>query len=294
MNAEPGGLATLQPLTPPALERVVKKCLAKHPDDRWDTAHDVADELRWIAQVSGATADARPRRGLGRQAAIAAGVLLVGISIGASVLALLRPAAPGVALARPSVDVRPAEELNAGGVSQTWAVSGGSRTALTWTPDGQALVFVGRKAGVQQLYVRRLDEAEARSLPGTEGAQAPAVSADGQWLAFWVAGAVKKIPLAGGPVMDLVAGVASPPRGLVWDGAGRVYFGNVDGRIWQIPPDGAAAAVTTLGEAERAHTLPCPLPSNQALLYTVRKRTCRGATKRLSPRFSRPEHASSC
>ena len=49
MNAEPAALATLQPLTPPALERVVKKCLAKHPDDRWDTAHDVADELRWIA-----------------------------------------------------------------------------------------------------------------------------------------------------------------------------------------------------------------------------------------------------
>jgi len=56
MNAEPAGLATLQPLTPPGLERVVRKCLAKAPDDRWDTAHDVADELRWIAQTtSGAT-----------------------------------------------------------------------------------------------------------------------------------------------------------------------------------------------------------------------------------------------
>jgi len=53
MNAEPAGLATLQPLTPPALERVVRKCLAKHPDDRWDTAHDVADELRWIRETSG-------------------------------------------------------------------------------------------------------------------------------------------------------------------------------------------------------------------------------------------------
>jgi Tol biopolymer transport system component len=49
MNAEPASLATAQPLTPPALDRVVKKCLAKHPDDRWDGAHDVADELRWIA-----------------------------------------------------------------------------------------------------------------------------------------------------------------------------------------------------------------------------------------------------
>ena len=49
MNAEPAALATLQPLTPPAFNRIVTKCLAKHPDDRWDGAHDVADELRWIA-----------------------------------------------------------------------------------------------------------------------------------------------------------------------------------------------------------------------------------------------------
>jgi hypothetical protein len=58
MNAEPAGLATLQPLTPPALERVVRKCLAKAPDDRWDTAHDVADELRWIASNLSAPAAA--------------------------------------------------------------------------------------------------------------------------------------------------------------------------------------------------------------------------------------------
>jgi serine/threonine protein kinase len=67
MNAEPAGLATLQPLTPPALERVVRKCLAKHPDDRWDTAHDVADELRWIRETSGdgvvTPVPPRPRRG---------------------------------------------------------------------------------------------------------------------------------------------------------------------------------------------------------------------------------------
>jgi len=64
MNAEPVALATLQPLTPPALERVVRKCLAKAPDDRWDTAHDVADELRWIAQTSGvgALTGVGPRR----------------------------------------------------------------------------------------------------------------------------------------------------------------------------------------------------------------------------------------
>ena len=61
-ETEPAGLATLQPLTPPALERVVTHCLAKHPDDRWDTAHDVADELRWIAKSSSSSVAGLPGR----------------------------------------------------------------------------------------------------------------------------------------------------------------------------------------------------------------------------------------
>ena len=51
VEREPAPLSSLQPLTPPSLERLVKRCLAKSPDDRWDSAHDVADELRWIAQA---------------------------------------------------------------------------------------------------------------------------------------------------------------------------------------------------------------------------------------------------
>jgi serine/threonine-protein kinase len=278
MNAEPAGLATLQPLTPPALERVVKTCLAKHPDDRWDTAHDVADELRWIVQTSGAGAVAgvrRRRTGGMRTAAVAAGVFLL-VGAGAGLMSLLRPAAPPTPPAPPahvSLDVRPAEELNASGVSPTSVLTpGGSRTALTWTTDGQALVFVGRHGGVQQLYVRRLDAAEARPLAGTDGAQVPAVSADGQWVAFWSGGSLRKVPIGGGPAMDLASGVRYPPCGLVWDASGRVYFGRDDGRIWQVPPDGVPAPVTTVGEAGLAHVVPWPLPGGRVLLYTVRKR----------------------
>ena len=69
MNAEPPALASTQPLTPPALDRVVRKCLSKHPDDRWDTAHDVADELRWIRRPD------RPPRGRTAALEIAGGSL---------------------------------------------------------------------------------------------------------------------------------------------------------------------------------------------------------------------------
>jgi len=276
MNAEPASLATVQPLTPPALERVVKKCLAKHPDDRWDTAHDVADELRWISQTSGtgALTDARPRRRLGLWMSLVGVGTLAGAMIGAGVMWMLRPAASGVSLARLSVDVSPAEDLNAGGTSSFWIPTpGGSRTALAWTPDGQALVFVGRRGGVQQLYTRRLDAAEARPLAGTEGAHVPAVSVDGEWVAFWANGAVRKVPVAGGPVMSLMSGLDRAPWGLVWDTRGRLFFGGEDGRIWVISAEGAPSTVTTVGEGQLAHTLPWPLPGGRALLYTVRRRS---------------------
>jgi serine/threonine-protein kinase len=152
-------------------------------------------------------------------------------------------------------------------------VRGGTRTALTWTPDGQALVFVGRRRGVQQLHVRRLDAAEARPLAGTENAQAPAVSPDGQWVAFWADGSIKKVSLGGGPVVDLASGTAYPPAGLAWGTAGGLFFSADDRRIWRIPPTGAPAAVTTPGDAEVRHCLPYPLPGEQVLLYTVRKRS---------------------
>jgi len=275
MNAEPAALATLEPLTPPAIERVVKKCLAKHPDDRWDTAHDVADELRWIAQTSGvgALTGVQPRRRRGMRTALVVAVALVAAMIGAGAMWLLRPPAPRGSLARPSLDVRPAEELNAGGIYPSAVrTPGGSRTSLAWSPDGQALVFVGRRGGVQQLYVRRLDGTEARPLPNTEDAQVLAVSADGRWVAFWAARAIRKVPLAGGPVMALASGLARPPKGLAWSPGGQLFFGRDDGRIWVIPPEGVPAAVTALGEAEVSHTLPWPLPGGRALLYTVRKR----------------------
>jgi serine/threonine-protein kinase len=273
LEREPVPLATLQPLTPPGVDRLVRQCLAKPPEDRPDTAHDVANDLRWLRETSGVGAPTgvrlRQRRGL-RTALVVAGVP-VGAMIGAGVLWLLRPVPPRASVEDLSLDVRPAEDVNAGGVTLV-TTPGGSRTALTWTPDGQALVFVGRRGGAQQLYVRRLDAAAARPLPNTEGAQAPAVSADGQWVAFWANGAIRKVPLGGGPVMDLASGLADPPWGLVWDTRARVFFGRSDdGRVWAIPAEGTPAAVTTVGE-ELRHTLPWPLPGERALLYTVRKR----------------------
>ena len=124
MSAEPPALATRQPLTPPSVERLVRRCLAKAPDDRPDTAHDVASELRSLRETSGVpavtAAQPRRRRGLRTALVIAGGLAL--IMAGAGVAWRLRPPAPRE-LAHPSPDVRPAEELNADGVAGPAAVT---------------------------------------------------------------------------------------------------------------------------------------------------------------------------
>ena len=275
MSSQPAPISTFQPLAPPLLERLVRQCLAKAPEDRPDTAHDVANDLRWLRDTSGISAltGDRPR---GRRVArtglhVAVGVLL--LLIGAGATWLLRPAPPGRSILRVSVSVAPAEELNAGGVDPTLLrTRGGSHTALSWTPDGQALVFVGRRASVQQLYVRRLDAAEARPLDHTEGAQAPAVSPDGEWVAFWAGGELKKVPLGGGPAAT-VASFSGIPTGLTWDGRGGLLAGaaRAGDSIWAYPADGKPIARTATGGLGR-HTFPSLLPGGRVLLYCVRRR----------------------
>ncbi len=272
LECDPPALSTLAPAAPPALERLVQQCMAKTPDERPDTAHDVANELRRIAQT-GLTSlrhAVGPRRqGFWRIAGMVASWALLVVAGGLAAM-WLRPASkPAAPVVRSVLQVAPADEVNSGGVSPAFQPTpGGSRTALAWSPDGASLVFVGRRAGVQLLYVRQLDAAEARPLLNTENALAPAVSPDGQYVAFWAAGAIRKVPIAGGPVTEVVPGVTGPPNGLAWDARGNLFFGRNDGRIWMAPAKGAPYRVTTVVEGELGQTLPSTLPGGRALLYT--------------------------
>jgi eukaryotic-like serine/threonine-protein kinase len=275
LEHDPPPPSSLQPLTPPPLDHLVRQCLAKHPDDRPDTAHDIASELRRVKATSGVTAPAdagaRHRPSIRGVRMAAAGVLF-GTIVGAAAMWLLRPAPEPSPPMRLSLEVGPADELTTAGESIDFLPTpGGSHTALTWTPDGQTLVFVGRRNGVQQLFARRLTSVEARPLPETEGATAPAISPDGDRVAFYANRAIKSVPLGGGPAITL-ATLIEAPSGLAWDAAGSVYFGEVGGPIRRISADGSIAPVTTPRENERAHKLPSLLPGGRVLLYTTRKR----------------------
>jgi hypothetical protein len=144
---------------------------------------------------------------------------------------------------------------------------------MAWTSDGRALVFVGRHGSDQQLYVRELERNEARLIPGTEDAQMPIVSPDGDWIAYWSKGAIRKVAVAGGPSVAICCeSWVGLPVGMSW-GAGRVIYADASSHaLWQVAENGGTpTALTKLLPSEHQHVLPHIPPGEAAVLFTVRR-----------------------
>ena len=138
---------------------------------------------------------------------------------------------------------------------------------IAMSPDNRHIVFVSGPQAL--LHVRDIDRYESRVLPGTEGAETPVFSPDGQWIAFFANRKIKKVALAGGTpltVSDFAEGL-----GLGWEGNDSILFnpGRVAG-IWRVPAAGGAPeAVTTVQAGENSHRDPEGLPGGKAILYAT-------------------------
>ncbi|MGH7490586.1 MAG: protein kinase domain-containing protein, partial [bacterium] len=187
LASEPKPISTVQPMSPPALDRVVKGCLAKDPDERWQTAHDVKLQLEWIAEggsQAGIPAPVSARRRLSQN--VAWGVAAVGLlaAIGFAVAWMSRAPSPR----RPVRVSILAPENNAF-----------KPFDLAISPDGSKLAFVATdEAGKSQLWVRPLESLSAQPLAGTAGASLPFWSADSRSLGFFADGKMKRVEASGG------------------------------------------------------------------------------------------------
>jgi Tol biopolymer transport system component len=263
--------------TPPLVRRLLVRCLTKDAKHR---LHDIADARLDIddalaarrddeagASAVGQNASAwSPRRTVG--IALAA-FLLGGLAIG-TVVWRVRPAASAPTTAYLALDVLPAEEMNSGSAGNFIVPAGGVRTALTWSPDGRSLAFVGRKGGVQQLYVRDLNSDAARPLAETEGAQNPTFSPDDRWLAYSIPGTIRKVPVLGGPsakMCDFLGGPAS--NGITW-GESLVVFAAARRLVAFSPSDATCVVRNVTDPAPEGvrHASPQLLPGDSAVLYT--------------------------
>jgi len=260
LEHEPKPISELQSMTPPPFERVVRKCLAKDPEERWQSAGDLASELKWIAE-GGSQADvpapAAGGRKLRTQLAWAVAVaLLAGLAAGYFMTARLRSESPL------HVEISPPEKM-------IFDATGDFGGAPVLSPQGDRVVFAAHGPdSAKALWVRPLNSFVALRIEGTEGASHPFWSPDGRYLGFFSNGKLNKVPAAGGPVVALAN--AENARGGAWCGNDALLFTpSFQTGVMKVNAGGGPATpVTTLDEAKHTtHRWPQCLPDGQHFLY---------------------------
>ncbi|OFW30901.1 MAG: hypothetical protein A3H97_19275 [Acidobacteria bacterium RIFCSPLOWO2_02_FULL_65_29] len=265
MSAQPMPIAACQPLAPPAIDHIVRICLAKDPDARFQSAHDMLVDLKWIVEGGSLTAGSglavgTPRRARARLGA-AAGIAAAAVVASLGTWWLIRPqSAPAPVVVRATV-VLPA----------TAAVQAGRFTAanVAISPDGTRIVYAGAAGDGSQLYLRSLDGQEVAPIAGTEDALNPFFSPDGQWVAFFADGKLKKVPVVGGAAQTLCD--AEFVFGGAWSADGTIVFGgSLQGGLLRVSSNGGQPeAFTKLDKGDGSHRWPALMPGSRDVLFAV-------------------------
>jgi eukaryotic-like serine/threonine-protein kinase len=270
MSTEPPPISSVQQASPAALDRVVRTCLAKDPEDRWQSASDLKRELRWIGEGSQSGALAQPavsarRRGGSRIAWSVAFVCAVAALAAAFGLWRGRGAsAPADSPLQLSLDLTAGEKLA--------IASSNSGSVIRLTPDGRQMICLVRSGATTELRRRNFETGEMATIPGTTGALDPSLSADGRWIGFVsTGGGLHRVALQGGAPFDVTEKAA--PRGAAWSEDGRIYFpADLYGGISRVSQDGGAVQLVTQldkADGEKSHRWPIVLPGGKALVYAA-------------------------
>ncbi len=280
LTSEPPPVSSLQPITPPELDRLVGTCLAKDPAERWQSAHDVELQLRSIG-ASGSTlravTGAAPRRrrapwlpwaAAAACAALAAASLVRGGGQG-------RAPAPTVRFSVPPPE--------SGGFN--YVVEG---NFMAVSPDGSQIAYVawGAKDTAARVWLRPLSASEARPIAGTEGANSVLWSPEGRSLAFFTRDKLKRVDVAGGapvPICDIPAGGG---KAGTW-GRSDILFTSIQGAaLYRVPASGGQPVTLIKADAEQAVlrlAWPWFLPDGERFLYLSRELDGQGSLMLVEP-----------
>src|SRR6185436_18305008 len=214
LGTQPPPIAQLRPMTPPALDRLVQACLAKDPDDRWQSAHDVMFELRFIAEsnsAAGVPAPVARRRAWRERTAwiVAAAAVVAAVAIGVGTMKRTPPAGDLVQFAietPPDLTLFPFDTKG-----------------VAISPDGTMIAFVADDGqGKPSLYIRNLATTKITALAGTDDASYPFWSPDRSQLGFFAGQKLRRIDVKGGTAVTLCD--AASGRGGTWNRDGVIVF----------------------------------------------------------------------
>jgi serine/threonine protein kinase/WD40 repeat protein len=303
LEREPAPIGAASRGVPPALEKTIAICLAKDPDQRWSTAHDVVLQLTLIinSETNETTKPAAGRLTNRIAFAVALVALLVGGGIVALVTRWTRTAPQSGPVIRFSMSVPKEAPMALPNPTPTLAIA----------PDGSAIAYVGAirplqprasnngsspgraevtdvaasigfssrvltdtgsqsAAAATALYVRRMDQSAAELVPGGEAAVDPFFSPDGQWLGWFSKGFMRKARLGGGAPVTLCEISDIFMGGAYWAPDGFIYF--TPGDLMRVSASGGQpellARVDTTKDAD--YQSPQLLPSGKAVLLTRR------------------------
>ncbi len=252
LREDPPELADSGHPVPPALDRIVRRCLEKSPEQRFQSARDLSFALGALSgsDSSGAARIAEARRRHASAAWVAAGLALAAIA-----------ALAWIAGTRPAVTTRMQFAIPIPGEVSHIAIS----------RDGSMLAFTSpeESSGVPMLYAQRIGSANATALAGTEGATYPFWSPDGRQIGFFAQGKLKKIAISGGPAQPLANVVAA--RGGSWGSRDVIiYAPDAGASLWRVNSDGTAASPLTeviRTKDDATHRWPVFLPDGNHFLF---------------------------
>ncbi|HSE48434.1 MAG TPA: protein kinase [Terriglobales bacterium] len=261
LASEPPPISAIQPMTPPALDRVVRTCLAKDPDERFQSAHDVVLQLRWVHDA-GSSAEVpqpvRTRRKLRERAlwAFAGAASLAAIILGVMYWHSLQQ---NPQVVRALLSDNSAERL---------LFTGDNAGPVMLSPDGKYAVYLAMDAaGRPMLWLRATSSLNGAPLPGTDDAKFQFWSSDSKSVAYFQGGKLKISDIAGNPAVTVAD--APDARGGSWAPDGTILFA-ADTRtgISRVRVSGGGAeAVTQLDAGHTTHRWPQVLPDGKHFLY---------------------------
>lgn len=273
LEKEPAPISRVKPMTPPALEHAVKKCLEKLPDERWQSASDLASELRWIGEsgVQSVAGGAAPEVGKFPRGAAWLAMTLAAIPLAIAATYYATRATPQSPL---MVSVIPPPGV--------FADTSGRIGPPQISPDGKRLAFIGCKTESAassmlpgktcSIWLRVLASAETREVSDTSGAYYPFWSPDGREIAFFGDGKLKRVAADGGPVQVICD--AADARGGSWGSSGMIIFAATRlSPILRVTADGgtpvaiAKVKPSSVPAEVDSHRWPYFLPDGEHFLY---------------------------